>query len=52
MLNEKTNGSANSEIAQLLEEVAINCIHSGLDVVGLSFDGYPSYLKYVNEMCC
>ena len=48
----KTNGTANSEITQLLEEVAINCIHSGYDVVGLSFDEYPSNLKYVNEMCC
>ncbi|KAK8853622.1 hypothetical protein M9Y10_017183 [Tritrichomonas musculus] len=49
-LKKKENGSANLEITQILEEVSVNCIHAGLDVIGFSFDGDPSYLKYVDEM--
>lgn len=50
-LKKKTNGAADVDITAELEELAIRCQAIGLDIVGLSFDGDQSYLKYVDEMC-
>ena len=50
VLKRKTNGSANDDITADLEELVIRCNAVGLNVVGISFDGDTSYLKYVNLM--
>lgn len=46
-----TSGSANDEVTSDLEELVFLCRDAGLDAVEVSFDGDPSYLKYINEMC-
>ena len=51
LLKKKTNGSADIDITSDLEILFYNCLDAGLQVVGISFDGDVSYLKYVEEMC-
>lgn len=51
LIRKKTNGSANDDIKQELEEIVIRCQDSGLEVIGISFDGDPKYLDFVNNMC-
>lgn len=50
-LKRKTNGSADTNITADLEELVFRCEDLGLEVMGISFDGDKSYLKYINEMC-
>lgn len=50
-LKKKTNGSADINITADLEELVFRCQDLGLEVMGISFDGDKSYLKYVIEMC-
>ena len=51
LIKKKTNGSANNDIIADLEETVFNCRDAGLDVIGISFDGDPAYLNYVDNMC-
>ena len=51
LIKKKTNGSADIDITSDLEIFFYNCLDAGLQVVGISFDGDVSYLKYVDEMC-
>lgn len=50
LLIKKTNGSADLNITGELEMLYYNCVYLGLDIVGISFDGNASYLKYVSDM--
>ena len=50
-MKRKTKGSADCSIIEELQEIVGNCTDVGMDVVGVSFDGDPSYLQYVDEMC-
>lgn len=51
LLKKKTNNSADIDITSDLEIFFYNCLDAGLQVIGISFDGGVSYLKYVDEMC-
>lgn len=49
-LIKKKNGAADSSIISQLEMLYYNCIDAGLDIIGISFDGDVSYLKYLIDM--
>lgn len=51
LIKKKTDGSANCDITADLEETVFNCRDVGLDVIGISFDGDPAYLHFVDNMC-
>lgn len=46
LIRKKTNGSANDDIKQELEEIVIRCQNSGLEVIGISFDGDPKIPRF------
>lgn len=50
LLIKKTNGSADINITNELEIHYFNCLGASLDIVGISFDGDFSYLKYASDM--
>lgn len=51
VIKKKTKDSGDNLINEDLEFIILNCQNAGMDVVGISFDGDPSYLYYVQNMC-
>ena len=51
LIKKHTNGAANLKICDELDDIVDRCKQVGLDVIGISFDGDPSYLNYVEKMC-
>lgn len=51
VIKKKTKGAADNDINEDLEVIIANCQDAGMEVVGISFDGDPSYLHFVENMC-
>ena len=51
IIKKGANGAANPKISDGLNNIVNKCKQVGLEVIGISFDGDPSYLNYVIKMC-